>query len=755
MSTPSFRGPRRSALFVALACSFATHAAHGVVVTSPGDTNPARTDTCTLRQAMNAVNVFTSNLGIGFSPLPWPAGNGNCNYQGGDESVQFDPALAGSVIHLAYGELGGFGRMSIEGRGVIVDGGGTSRVMRFIAAGHPFLDVVPFFELTDITLRNGHAGGNYAAGAGGGLVAFGRLILSRVNIVDNHADVDGGGIHMQGLNNGYQFLNGMWLDNCTISGNSAERAGGIESFYTPTLLNRTTISGNSARAAAGGLEIMGRPGENTTLTLVHSTISGNTTTLLSPIYQDYGGGILEFQTAIDIEQSTITGNTSYFGGGIAAFDGNPITVRNSIISGNTATSAVDPDLSLGAGSQAGIWNSLISVPALLGPLADNGGRGFTHLPLAGSPAIDGADDAHCVVNVNVLGYPLPSTIDARNVGISPPQGAHCDIGAVERRQGLFPLGVTVSGNGRVDAAPLPAGPGETGGIVSCRAVGGSCSAGYADENESSTIRLTPTADSGWHLTGWNGDCAADFVGTGSSVTMDAPRSCNATFAIDQHPIGGVVQGLIGSGLVLQLNGANNLPINGDGRFAFAAPLDYASAYAVSIATQPTGPAQTCFISHGNGVADHDVGDVAVICANGPIPVTLSVAIDDGRETLLPGDTPTYAITVGNDSDNTAYNIALATTVTPAGSLTGLSWTCSGTCTPPNGTGAVGLLLDLPPHSQATVHLDGTVVAIAGASRDVSAQLTLPSFYSDTSGTHAATDSDANPIIFRNGFDGLN
>ena len=53
----------------------------------------------------------------------------------------------------------------------------------------------------------------------------------------------------------------------------------------------------------------------------------------------------------------------------------------------------------------------------LGPLADNGGPTLTHALLAGSPAIDAADDGVC-----------PAT-DQR--GVVRPQGMGCDVGAYE------------------------------------------------------------------------------------------------------------------------------------------------------------------------------------------------------------------------------------------------------------------------------------------------------------------------------------
>ena len=57
----------------------------------------------------------------------------------------------------------------------------------------------------------------------------------------------------------------------------------------------------------------------------------------------------------------------------------------------------------------------------LGPLANNGGPTLTHLPLPDSPSIDFGSDADC------------PTTDQR--GVVRPQGAACDVGAVERQPG--------------------------------------------------------------------------------------------------------------------------------------------------------------------------------------------------------------------------------------------------------------------------------------------------------------------------------
>lgn len=69
--------------------------------------------------------------------------------------------------------------------------------------------------------------------------------------------------------------------------------------------------------------------------------------------------------------------------------------------------------------------NLLNVDPHLGPLQDNGGPTFTHMPAADSPALNAGDPAGCADN---LGHLLAT--DQR--GIARPQGASCDIGAVER-----------------------------------------------------------------------------------------------------------------------------------------------------------------------------------------------------------------------------------------------------------------------------------------------------------------------------------
>lgn len=82
-------------------------------------------------------------------------------------------------------------------------------------------------------------------------------------------------------------------------------------------------------------------------------------------------------------------------------------------------------------------------------------------------------------------------------------------------------------------------------------------------------------------------------------------------------VGGNVSQLAGSGLVLQNNGGDDLPINSNGTFTFSSRLEDGAAYAVTVKSQPTNPGQTCTVNNGTGtLSGADQTSVAVVCASG-------------------------------------------------------------------------------------------------------------------------------------------
>src|SRR6267378_1634756 len=89
-----------------------------------------------------------------------------------------------------------------------------------------------------------------------------------------------------------------------------------------------------------------------------------------------------------------------------------------------------------------------------------------------------------------------------------------------------------------------------------------------------------------------------------------------------YTIGGTIAGLTGSGLVLQLNGGSNLPVNANATaFTFVTQLAGGAAYTVSVLTQPTSPSQTCTVSNGSGnVGSASVASVSISCATNSFTV---------------------------------------------------------------------------------------------------------------------------------------
>ena len=201
------------------------------------------------------------------------------------------------------------------------------------------------------------------------------------------------------------------LINSTVSGNSTgleSDGGGIYNDYTGnvTLIN-STVSGNEADNKGGGIY-----NSDGTLTLINSTVSNNEA-------RSYGGIANEvyFKDAGVFMINTIVAQNTATEGPDCGFYG-PLTSQGYNLIGNGR----DCDFIAASGDLVGTDESPID--PLLGPLQDNGGPTETHTLLEGSPAIDAIPVADCNDN---LGEPV--TTDQR--GFARPQGTACDIGSFE------------------------------------------------------------------------------------------------------------------------------------------------------------------------------------------------------------------------------------------------------------------------------------------------------------------------------------
>jgi Ca2+-binding RTX toxin-like protein len=143
--------------------------------------------------------------------------------------------------------------------------------------------------------------------------------------------------------------------------------------------------------------------------LINSTISGNSAT--------YGGGLYNSYYC-SLTNCTVSGNSATYGGGLQ--NQGLTTLANTIVAGQTAGGDIG-----GYGPLTGA-NNLIGGDPLLSPLGDNGGPTQTMALLPGSPAIDAGNSS---LAVDAQGNPL--TTDQRGAVFARTFGAAVDIGAYE------------------------------------------------------------------------------------------------------------------------------------------------------------------------------------------------------------------------------------------------------------------------------------------------------------------------------------
>ena len=239
----------------------------------------------------------------------------------------------------------------------------------------------------------------------------------------------------------------------------------------------------------------------------NSTISGNTAS--------FGGGVY-FNGGNWIINSTITGNTGTASGGGVFLGFTTIATVNSVFAGNTGGSCAGVGSLSSSGHNIESQNTCgftdptdqVNTDPMLGLLADNGGPTLTHALDPASPAIDAGDSTICagadVNGVDQRGFPRPS-------------GA-CDIGAYEDMT-LYALTLATTGTGGGSATSSP-------GKIDCP---GTCSDQIGD---GTVVTLTATPDSNSVFSAWSGDADC----SDGQVTMTADTSCTATFSIVQYTL---------------------------------------------------------------------------------------------------------------------------------------------------------------------------------------------------------------------------
>jgi len=176
------------------------------------------------------------------------------------------------------------------------------------------------------------------------------LLLDGLTLSGGRASSSGGGMTNAGSST--TFKNGV------ISGNTALESygGGLYNAGTLTLIN-STVSGNSVTHTAMGANGQGAGATNAgTLTLINSTVSGNTASV-------HGGGLYNMTGTLKLINSTVSGNhAGGEGGGLIAGSGS-VTLTNSTVTNNngqTFPSSMTGGIFVGSGGILTLQNSVVA-----------------------------------------------------------------------------------------------------------------------------------------------------------------------------------------------------------------------------------------------------------------------------------------------------------------------------------------------------------------------------------------------------------
>jgi hypothetical protein len=225
-----------------------------------------------------------------------------------------------------------------------------------------------------LTIENSTISGNTAQYTGGGVANYccGTLSIENSTISKNSADVWGGGVFSFGP---------LSIGNSTISGNKAGYGAGVANGGSAAIEN-STISKNSANSYGygGGVFNFSFYG-NSNLTITNSTISGNNA--------DRGGGVsnvsffYENHSSLIIKNSLISGNKASQGAEIDS--SSSVSADNFNLfgaNGNAGVTGFVPGLTDIVPAKG------VKVKNIVAPLKNNGGPTQTHALAPGSPALN-------------------------------------------------------------------------------------------------------------------------------------------------------------------------------------------------------------------------------------------------------------------------------------------------------------------------------------------------------------------------------
>jgi len=389
----------------------------------------------------------------------------------------------------------------VNGNGATISGGGNNRIFLATTSSSVTLNNLTFtnglgstrggalraqgpLTLNNDTFTNntGQDGGG-AVSDDGGPVVVNNSTFSTNKGTNNGNDGDGGAIRVHGAGNN------LTVTGSTFTGNQAQDGDGGAiwvDFPSTTTITGSTFMSNEATSGGdgsgdGGAVFAAIPvgagaqvDDTQTVGVTASTFSENTATI--------GGAIDVPAGTVTLTNSTVTANTATSeGGGIAALT---VQLAYSDVVANTAPHSANIEISaavtlgtfgsvianpLGGGTNCAYtlppvatstgYNYITDTTCLpggsaaptatdlivpggnpeLGSLGSNGGSTQTLLPASTSPLIDVIPPGACQTP------PLATGVTTDQRGVSRPQGAGCDIGAVEVVPLAVPLVVAFTG----------------------------------------------------------------------------------------------------------------------------------------------------------------------------------------------------------------------------------------------------------------------------------------------------------------------
>ena len=544
----------------------------------------------------------------------------------------------------------------------IIDGGGAGRVFSNTAAA----------TLANLTIRNGFVattdvppwgGGIYAtealtltnvtvmsntAGSGGGIaMQTAQFLLQNSRIVSNSATGNGGGVYVVSNAN-------VVISNTLIAANHANLSGGGIYNTQNLLLKNATIRNNIAASQSGGGIRQGSIGN---LTVIASAIHHNQAGSGAAVYLQGGTGV--FSNTTISENTAVSSN-----GGIYAFGGViTITIKSSTIAYNHSLSNLGYNgLAYGAGATATVTSSIIAhndrqncysvtppvsggynlsndltcgflqtgdqqgLDPQLAPLGDYGGPTWTQPVLAGSPAIDAANNAVCPAS-DQRGVTRP--VDGNNDGT-----ATCDTGAYEARNQLSVSDAAVSEGGGSAVFNITLAPTSTQAVtVSYATMSGSATGGDDYTTVSNTLVFDP-GDNEKNIAVPIVDDAADESDETFTFILNTPLNAEI---IDGEGLGTIVD----DDGVPSLTVADVTVTEGDGgvvNAVFEATLSPASAGSVSV---------DYATADGTASAGSDYIAASGTLTFTPGSVTQTVTVSVNGDGIDEGDSETFTLDLSN------------------------------------------------------------------------------------------------------------